>query len=207
MLLSVIADVAPMLATSGVPSGDLADWSVEPKLDGWRARALVDDGQVRILSRRGRDITDCLPELTVLADVGRRLVLDGELVVGAGRLADFYRLAGRLSGRSQPGAEAVTFAVFDLLWLDEGPLTGETYTARRTALERLPLGGAVPVIPRHAGDQAADLYRACDEQGLEGVVLKRLSSTYRPGKRSADWRKVKCGSWADHLDRRRPSMP
>src|ERR671928_2156492 len=32
---------------------------------------------------------------------------------------------------------------------------------------------------------------ASAEHGLEGIVAKRRASTYRPGERSPDWRKVK----------------
>jgi bifunctional non-homologous end joining protein LigD len=33
----------------------------------------------------------------------------------------------------------------------------------------------------------ADVLAASQDQGLEGVVAKRLASTYRPGTRGRDW--------------------
>src|SRR4051812_12844666 len=105
-----------MLATSGRPRGDLSGWAVEPKLDGWRATVIVDRDEFVVRSRRGRHLTDCVPELEPLVDGRRRMVLDGELIVGAGRLEDFYRLSGRLAGRPKAGAEHVVFVAFDVVW-------------------------------------------------------------------------------------------
>ena len=98
-----------MLATTGVPT-NLVGWSVEPKLDGWRARVLVDADDLRVLTRNGNDITANTPELQRLATIGLRMVLDGELITGAGRLSDFYAVAGRLAGRPRASSSPVTFA-------------------------------------------------------------------------------------------------
>lgn len=51
-------DFAPMLADRGLPKGSLDYWAVEPKLDGWRATVLVDEGGVVVRTRRGRAIND-----------------------------------------------------------------------------------------------------------------------------------------------------
>jgi bifunctional non-homologous end joining protein LigD len=72
-----------MLAERGLPAGSLDYWAVEPKLDGWRATVLVDDGKVVVRTRRGHTITEMIPGLDALAS--RRFLLDGELVAGAGR--------------------------------------------------------------------------------------------------------------------------
>ena len=64
---------------------------------------------MHVRSRRGTDLTASLPELACLTESGRTVVLDGELVVGGGRLCDFYGLAGRLSVR-RPTANSVPVA-------------------------------------------------------------------------------------------------
>lgn len=191
-----------MLATSGRRPVDLAEWAVEPKLDGWRATVSVDGADLRVRSRRGRQLTDCVPELAPLADGGRRFVLDGELIVGAGRLCDFYLLSGRLAGPPHAGSPAAVFVAFDVVWLDGHDLTGEAYEHRRKRLDDLDLGPARKV-PSYPGSDLDGLLAGCEAQGMEGVVLKRLRSTYRPGQRSADWVKCKCSGWASHLERRR----
>lgn len=193
-----------MLAGRGLPTDSTLDaWAVEPKLDGWRARLAIDGADLVVRSRPGRAITASLPEFAPLTGLGLRVVLDGELIAGAGTMDDFYGLSGRLASR-RPGGEPVLFAAFDLLWADGEDITGRTYMERRERLEDLSLPGElVQVDPRYAGTDAELLLDACENRGLEGVVLKRLASPYRPGQRSNDWRKVKCAGWAEHLERRR----
>jgi bifunctional non-homologous end joining protein LigD len=195
-----------MLARSGYPAGPLDEWAVEPKLDGWRARLLIDPalpGGLVVRTRRGVNITTALPELAPLAESGLRVVLDGELVVGGGRLDDFYRLTPRLSTRHP--REPCTFAAFDLLWFDGEAIIGWRYDERRRVLDELGLVGRCCVVPSFPGPTARDLVDVCSEHGVEGVVLKRLRSTYRAGERSPHWRKVKAPEWAAHRDRRGPA--
>jgi bifunctional non-homologous end joining protein LigD len=197
-----------MLADRGLPSGDLAAWAAEPKLDGWRVVVTVDgrpDG-VTVRTRRGHPITDQVPGITGLATGGRRMVLDGELVAGAGTASDFYGLLPHLVRRRHPGPAApVSFWAFDLLWLDDEPLLAAPYVERRARLEALGPVGAVRVLPRWPGDAAVDLLAACAEHDVEGIVLKRLRSIHRPGERTRHWRKVKTAEWSTvHRPRRGP---
>jgi bifunctional non-homologous end joining protein LigD len=195
-------DIPPMLAETGVPRS-MDGWAAEPKLDGWRARVLVDGDELAVRTRRGRPITESVPSVAGLR--GLSVVLDGELVAGAGTLADFYRLGSALAVRRRTGAE-VSFVAFDLLWLDGETLTGRPYADRRKLLAglKLPARGT-PVVPSFDGLDAALLFKACDALGVEGVVLKRQASLYWPRERSRDWRKAKCQAWREHLERRMPN--
>ena len=98
----VLADLEPMLADRGLPRDGLAGWAAEPKLDGWRVLVTVDPGLpggVAVRTRRGQPITDRLPGIGALAGLGRRIVLDGELVSGAGTASDFYGLMPSVARR------------------------------------------------------------------------------------------------------------
>lgn len=196
-------DVLPMLAGRGMPdSEELHRWAVEPKLDGWRVRVQVEDDRLVVRSRPGRIITECVPELVPLARRGVRVLLDGELIAGAGRMEDFYRLSGRLAGRG-PRSAPLVFMAFDLLALNGLQLTSLPDRVRRDVLEELDLPPElVGIVPRYRGTDAVDLLAACEGHGLEGVVVKRLDAPYRPGARSDDWRKVKCAAWMAHAERR-----
>jgi bifunctional non-homologous end joining protein LigD len=100
---------------------------------------------------------------------------------------------------------SVSFWAFDLLWADDESLLGRPYLERRQKLEELPLAGPCGVLPRFPGTDAADLLAACRAHDVEGIVLKRLRSIYRPGERTRHWRKVKAPGWtAVHAQRRRP---
>src|SRR3954469_22032447 len=127
---------APMLASTRPPRV-AAEWAFEPKLDGWRALVYVDQ-DVTVRTRTGRDITDRVENLQALMDLGRRLVLDGELVADAGRAGDFYRLGPNLRAS---GRRDITFVAFDLLVLDDANLCGRPYHDRRCLLEGLDLVG------------------------------------------------------------------
>lgn len=186
-----------MLATPGtLPADD--GWAFEVKWDGVRALAAVTDGRLSLTSRAGNDVTSSYPELAGLAEMSavHNALLDGEVVAfdEAGR-TDFGRLQSRMHvGR--PGAALlartpVQLLVFDVLHLDSSSLLDGTYDERRGVLAALDLQGAhwqVPETFLSGGGQLLDATRA---QGLEGVVAKRRSSTYRPGRRSSDWVKVK----------------
>src|SRR4051794_22216567 len=157
-----------MLATTGIPKG-IDGWVAEPKLDGWRARVLVDSDELQVRTRSGRGITESVPSVQGL--VGLRAVLDGELVADAGRLSGFYRLGPALAlqrGRKVP----IAFVAFDLLWHDGEMLVARLWSERRGALEALDLPSrGVPIATVYGWEQIPDLFRACAENGVEGIVL------------------------------------
>ncbi len=204
--MPVLPRFEPMLAAKRPARVPPASWALEPKLDGWRALVYVEDVQVEVRTRRGRAITEQVPELAGLAEhVGRRCVLDGELVAGAGRPWDFYRVAPRLARRSDHlgNARQLTFVAFDLLWLDDGSTTRLSYTERRQLLEGLDVGGPAWATVGSFDEPVDDVMEACASLGLEGMVAKRVDSPYRPGVRSDDWLKLKTADWhAVHAPRR-----
>jgi bifunctional non-homologous end joining protein LigD len=189
-----------MLATTGIPPS-IDRWAAEPKLDGWRARVLVDGDDLLVRTRAGRIITGSVPAVEGLT--GLRAVLDGELVADAGRLDDFYRLGAALAHRERSRVTEVTFVAFDLLWADDELLCSLPYDERRKRLEALDLPArGVPVMPQVGWEKVPALFKACTEQGVEGIVLKELDGRYHPGRRSASWRKLKCSAWLEHRSRR-----
>ncbi len=184
----------PMLATKGshVPSG--AAWLHEVKWDGMRVLVDVGDGLLHVWSRNEKDVTVTFPELRGLADLGHDLLLDGEVVAFLDGIPTFGALADRMhvgnARRAQELSRAnpVTLLLFDLLRLDGEDLTGRPLSERRAALDGLGLTGVHWQVPA-AYDDGAMLLEATRQQGLEGVVSKKRSSRYHPGRRSADWLK------------------
>ena len=191
----------PMLATAGeMPAADEdARWGYEFKWDGVRAVATVRGGVLSLSSRKATDITVRYPEVARLpgALAGRDAVLDGEIVMmdAAGR-PDFGALQNRMhrTGPEVPrmaAAAPVTYLVFDLLALDGEDLRARPYAERRELLDELAPAGYRWVLTPWFRGGGADVRAASEENGLEGVVAKRLASPYREGVRSPDWRKVK----------------
>ena len=194
--------LSPKLASTRPPT-DAARWVLEPKLDGWRCLVYLDYGSVTIRTRTGRDITPNVPQLHGLTDFGRGVVLDGELVADAGRARDFYQVGGRL--RSNGATGDVSFVAFDVLVLDGSLVCDWTYRDRRAALESLDLSGPAWCTIRALNAGPRELLDACESNGVEGFVAKRVDSPYRPGVRSDDWLKVKTAEWKSaHAPLRHP---
>jgi bifunctional non-homologous end joining protein LigD len=191
--------VPPMLASSGaLPEGER--WVSEVKFDGIRAQLRWDGRTLCLRSRPGRDCTEAFPELAQLAGpLGRRrLLLDGELVcLDRDGRPDFTSLRARLRSHGAAAGVAAarspaTLVAFDLLHLDGRSTRRLPYSERRERLGELGLDGPVLRVPRYfLEDEASALFDASREQGLEGVVAKRLDSPYQSGRRSAAWVKHK----------------
>jgi len=189
--------VAPMLAVAGDPPAG-AGWAVEFKWDGVRAVTAVAGERVRANSRLGNDVTAGYPELAGLGALldGRPALLDGELVAldTAGR-PDFGLLQHRMHLR-RPPAELVAripvaYLVFDLLALDGRSLLAQPYDRRRDVLDGLGLDAARVRVPPSTTDvPAAQLLEVARAHGLEGVVAKRRTARYEPGRRSPAWVKT-----------------
>jgi len=215
--------VVPMLARlAPLPAKD-EGWGVEVKWDGVRAIAYCRPGRLQLQTRNLNDVTAQYPEVRRLSrQLGARdAVLDGELVAfdDEGR-PSFARLQQRIHQTSESvvrrrmQSHPVTYVIFDLLYLDGRDLTGEPYRRRRQELEALALDGLSWQTPGYADGHAKELLAASAEQGLEGIVLKRLDSSYAPGKRNGTWLKVKnigrqefvIGGWQPGEGRRRGGL-
>jgi bifunctional non-homologous end joining protein LigD len=188
-----------MLACAGPLPADDGRWAFEVKWDGLRGLALVTGGEIRVRSRSKANLTALFPELSapVAGLAGRTVLLDGELIVAdpsSGR-PDFSRVSRRLGCAPLRAAqlartEPATFVAFDLLWLDGRPMLDEVYAERRAALDGLGLVGDRWVTsPSYFS--GAGLWQATAAQQLEGVVAKRWTSRYYPGRRSRAWIKAK----------------
>jgi bifunctional non-homologous end joining protein LigD len=186
-----------MLAVAVTTLPDEPGWTFEPKWDGYRGIGTIGAGELRIRSRRGTDMAPWFPELAGLADAigAKRALVDGELIAldPAGH-PDFAALQQRMLGRRRPArageATAVLYMVFDLLGLDGRLLLDQPWTERRRRLEALGLGGPAWQTSPSYPELGAQVWTATAEQSLEGVVAKRRSSSYRPGRRHPDWRKL-----------------
>jgi bifunctional non-homologous end joining protein LigD len=195
------ASLAPMLALPGSPpTGRLAEWAVEMKWDGVRALAFIENGQVRLVSRAGKDISATYPDLAGLgaAVTGGQALLDGEIVAFTDGRPDFEALQPRMHVASADAAFRlsatipVTYLAFDALQADGVRLTPLPYVERREILNTLISNGPRWLAPPNFPGPDLDAVRAASvANGLEGVVAKRLNSVYEPGARPGSWLKVK----------------
>jgi bifunctional non-homologous end joining protein LigD len=192
--------IAPMMARSGVLPPDERKWGFEVKWDGIRTICFLDHGHISLQGRNFTDFTPRYPEVRELArELGaRRLILDGEVVAfdeegrpSFERLQSRMHLASDSAVRRRMRDTPVTYVIFDVLYLDGHSTLSLAYEQRREVLEALGLEGAAWRVPAYHRGEGAALLAATRDLGIEGVVAKRLDSTYSPGQRTSAWVKVK----------------
>jgi bifunctional non-homologous end joining protein LigD len=194
--------IEPMAATAttALPRPDDA-WAFEIKWDGIRAIAYIDHGHLRLTSRTLRDITHVYPDLAALgpaASSDGTAILDGEIIAfdAAGR-PSFEQLQQRMNLTAPRDVAAarrevpVAYIVFDLLYADGRSLLREPYTSRRQSLAGVLSDGERWQVSQSQVGDGDGMLSVTRQLGLEGVVAKRLASTYQVGRRSRDWLKVK----------------
>ena len=185
--------LTPQLATpsSTVPSGN--GWIYEIKFDGYRILARIDGGDAKLVSRNGRDWSAKCP--AVVGALRRLKVenawIDGEVVAlsGEGR-SDFGKLQRSLES---PGESAVSYAAFDLLFLNGEDLRALPLMERKARLKKLlgrARGGVLLFSDSLRGTPSDLLAKACSHQ-LEGLIAKRADAGYA-SRRSRAWLKLKC---------------
>ena len=185
-----LPDYEPMLATRWQTPFDDEGWWFEVKWDGYRAIVGSMDGKIRARSRRGLDLLGPFPELAQL-DIPDGVVVDGEITAFDEEGRPSFSLLQRRTGFGGPDSGApvsVNLVAFDVLFRGED-LTATPYEERRQILDELDLETSI-IVPEPTPTDGIGLFEAVKSQGLEGVVAKRLGSTYHPGRRSGDWRKI-----------------
>jgi bifunctional non-homologous end joining protein LigD len=181
----------PMLATLSdpkeMPRGD--GWEYEIKWDGYRIVSRVTGGEAQLRTRRDQDYTERFSNVAkelVKALKTPDCVVDGEVCA----LDDEGRPSFSAMQQAKPGTPIVYY-LFDLLEVDGEPIIDLPLTERRERLEGL-LDKRNRTIQFSQGfDDGQALYEAAKQQRLEGIMGKRLTSPYLPGKRSRDWLKFK----------------
>jgi len=191
MELPVLPPVSPMLAKSvaSIPPGA----SYEPKWDGFRSILFRDGDEVELGSRNERPMTRYFPELVAAAraELPRRCVIDGEIVIATGHGLDFEALQQRIhpaDSRVRMLAEKTPacFIAFDLLALGDEDFTGRPFTERRAALvdALTESGPSIHVTPATTdAETALRWFEEFEGAGLDGVIAKPLALTYQPDKR------------------------
>ncbi|GAP93714.1 ATP-dependent DNA ligase [Leptolyngbya sp. NIES-2104] len=210
MLASPVEEFAEI--STRMPQG----FAVEDKYDGIRAQVhigldsdqslhgtTINNVRVALFSRTLDEITRAFPDLVeslATVDPGSGLILDGEIVPIQGeRILPFQELQKRLGRKTLTDellqSVPVAFVAYDILYCDGKVLIEEPYEVRRSRLESLSFD--TPRLKRAISQRFGDVshleqeFQAARDRGNEGLMVKHLQSTYKPGKRGKDWLKVK----------------
>jgi ATP-dependent DNA ligase len=195
---SLPAFIEPMLARRGQPF-DSDDYLFEIKWDGIRMLAFIEEDGYRLLNRHGVNMTERYPEFAFLATLPPGTILDGEMVVFRNGKPDFGLVQGRdktrsaLKIRSLSLAQPATYMAFDLLYDKGQALLQRPLRQRRQHLQEVVsrLADSHVVLSQAMIGAGTALFRETYRQHLEGIMAKKLTSSYRPGQRAADWIKIK----------------
>ncbi|XYI00340.1 non-homologous end-joining DNA ligase [Sorangium sp. So ce1128] len=179
---------------SGAPDGE--GWLHEIQYDGCRIMARVEEGRVRLVDEKGKDVEGRFEHIArAIAGLGpKSALLDGEVAV--------LRRDGT-TAPPPPGAKAaprggeVVYFVFDLLYLEGQDLQASPLSARKQALKRLLGASSEGAGPLRYADHVEGSWEEVVQKGcqlsLKGIVSKRIDAPYVPG-RGPGWVRASCGS-------------
>lgn len=193
--------IEPMQSVRGkLPeAGDDEAWAFEGEWVGQRAVLYVEGGRVEVRSTAGDSIGSRFPELRGIGELlgTTQTVLDGVIVaVGPDGspskklLASRAELTSPAKIRQLSHSVPVTYFAFDAMHVDGTSLLELPYLDRRQKLTDLGLEATTVRTPPSFQGGALAVSTALREQGLSGIIAKRLDSPYRAGRRSPRWRRI-----------------
>jgi DNA ligase 1 len=187
--------------------------AVEPKYDGFRCQVHKNGAEVRIFSRNQEDTTEMFPDLiraTGLQVRAARAIFEGEALAYDPETDEFQPFQATVQRKRVYDIDKMQETLplrlnaFDLLYADGEDLTPKPYRERRGALEKLMKPGAgLALAPAIVSGDAREIEAFFEAQlgaGLEGIVAKRLDSSYEAGKRNFNWIKFKRAYHGDLKD-------
>jgi bifunctional non-homologous end joining protein LigD len=180
--------IVPMMAKIREKPFDDGDWIFEIKLDGYRAVAELNKGDVKFYSRNGLYFGDDYPEIfEELKKLNRLAVFDGEIVALDKKGRSSFQLLQEIDDNSiQP-----LYYVFDLLELNGKNIRELPLIKRKELLQKLIEGNEIIRYSDHVEKDGQRFFDLIVKKNLEGMMAKKRNSIYLDGKRSGDWLKIK----------------
>jgi len=185
------------IGTDGFPHGK--QWIAQVKWDGVRMLTYSDGKETRLYNRRRHERTHHYPEITALAAYCRAvsIILDGEVIAfGPDGKPSFYEVMRRDGiRRTEKVAQVskqvpITYMIFDLLYLNGRWVTDLPLSERQQLLADVITPTPQVQLVENFHDLAG-LYQAVETQGMEGIMLKDLTSRYLINGKDGRWRKKK----------------
>ncbi|SMF72869.1 bifunctional non-homologous end joining protein LigD [Paenibacillus uliginis N3/975] len=184
--------MAPIV-TETIPSG--SEWGYQLKWDGVRILSLLNGGEVSLVSRKLLNKTALYPEVvSSLSELKeQRLILDGEVVYFHPELGRpvFQKVLQRERSRAiSTSAPLFTYVLFDILLDGDRDMRQLPYIERHQRLQQI-VANKPGLLVADLFNDGESLWKWAEDRGWEGIVIKRLSSPYREGKKHQDWYKKK----------------
>lgn len=218
--IPILPSLAERLATAQEIVDKLGHCAAQPKLDGFRLQVHINKQSKEIFfySRNLVNMTPMFPELTHAAEQLNieNAIFEGEAIVFDESTGAFLPFQETVKRKRKHDIEEVAqqfplkLFVFDLLYLNgESMLNKSHETRRKLAAAFLSENhrDTISLIDEKivtTGTELEDYFLTCLEEGLEGLVVKKMSAHYQPGKRNFNWIKLKrtqeSGTLTDTID-------
>lgn len=178
-----------MLARESDQPFDDKEWLFEIKFDGYRAISEIRNGNVNLYSRNGLSFNAAYPiVVNELKKIKHDVILDGEIVVlNEEGKPDFQKLQYYGSNSQFP----ICYYVFDVLSVNGHDTCGLELIERKSLVEKILKKNSIIRYSDHVLEDGKDFFKAAQQQDLEGIIAKKISSEYHPGTRTGEWLKIK----------------
>jgi len=183
-------DWKPQLATLADEIFDNDEWIFETKYDGYRSLIQINKGKVDLVSRNGISFNNKYAQLVKSFGVIKdNMILDGEIVVEDNKGNSRFQWLQYF--QDNPDQGKLKCYVFDILYFNGYDLTSLELLQRKRILEALLPQADDILYSVHVIGKGAKALAEAEKNGGEGLIAKKISSTYHVNKRSKEWVKIK----------------
>jgi len=180
----------PQLATLADEPFDSDDWIFENKYDGYRALIQIRKQNVEIVSRNGLSFNNKYKKLVESFEIIKDdIILDGEIVIEDKKGKSNFQWLQYY--QDNPDKGKLKCYVFDILYFNGFDLTSLELLQRKRILEALLPQTDDIIYSKHIIGKGIKALAATEKKGGEGLIAKKISSTYHVNKRSKEWLKIK----------------
>lgn len=175
------------------------EWIHEIKWDGIRGLSYIENGKLRLFTKRGNERTDYYPELSGITQLvnAKDAVLDGEIVIlDTEGNPSFYsslireRVRDLKKIKYYAGSYPALYILFDIMYLNGKSLTMLPLSERKRLLSDT-VKKSETITITDSFPQGEDLYSLMKAKNWEGIVSKHSDSRYVSGKAHKLWYKTK----------------
>jgi bifunctional non-homologous end joining protein LigD len=178
-----------MLAKSFENAFDDEDWVFEIKWDGYRAIADLSDKSPLFYSRNGISFLSKFEKVTKDFEHQKyQMILDGEIVAYDEHGKPSFQLLQQIG--DNPNL-ALTYQVFDLLWLNGHSTEELPLLQRKELLKEALVETDVIRYCDHIPEKGIAFFNQMKKMQLEGMIAKKATSLYTENHRTNDWLKIK----------------
>lgn len=194
-----LTPVIPFEPTTTDEIAEGPEWIAQVKWDGIRLLTYYDGRSVKLYNRKTNERTLHYPEIAAISEYCRAqsVILDGEVIaLGADGKPSFYEVMRRDGIRRMEKVAFVQrqvpifYMIFDVLYANGEWVTACSLAERQRLLQELVSPTpTVQLVDNFASGR--ELFRLIEQQGMEGVIVKNLTSTYAINGKDARWQKKK----------------